>query len=353
MPPTSLALGFSSSEPASPARTWLRSVTALAIAAAAIAAPSLARADEPTGWADAPDASAPAQPPPAPAPRPRLVVPSGPLPPNIVTYPDGSVTVTRTPEGGVDVHAQTASGTVHAYGCSRVDLDARTATGAPPPPCPVTAYPYPFPYVYPYPVMPYPAYLPPPRLPPPRPKYAPDPGRTGALIGASLVFGIGTAATGTAYAFSVAKSGETACDTWGAGGCSTRRSEPSKAALYAMGGIMTVTPSIPRYVVGDVGLGLLFTALRGGSFAAGAFIDWKDDKSYVLPITFAFVVPLALGIVDLATTPHRETVDGSGKPAPAAAQKKPLHVELAGLGPSAIPDGRGNLAPSVSAMGRF
>lgn len=93
-------------------------------------------------------------------------------------------------------------------------------------------------------------------------------------------------------------------------------------------------------------LGLLFTALRGGSFAAGAFVDWKD-KTYAVPTMFAFVVPLTLGIVDLATTPRRERAEER-----AAAPRK-HKAALAGIGPTATPDQAGNLAPSVAAIGRF
>jgi hypothetical protein len=331
---------------ASSAASSLRRAAAAGTLAAALVTPTVAAAQEPWIATTAPEPSEAAPAPmPAPPPRPVLVLPPGGVPSNVTTFPDGSVSVTRTPDGGVDVHAQTAAGTVHAYGCSRVDVDARTATGAAAPPCPVTPYPYPFPYYAPYPVAPY--YYAPLRLEAPKPKHLPDPARTGALIASSLVFGLGTAVAGTAYVVSVADRSTTTCDSWGTGGCQTRSSEPNKPALYAMGGIMTVTPSIPRYVVGDVGLGLLFTALRGGSFAAGAFVDWKD-KTSATPVMLAFVVPLAIGVVDLATTPHRDK-----ELERAQAKARPKTFELAGVGPSAIPDHAGNLAPSVAAMGRF
>jgi hypothetical protein len=355
MMPHSPSLGLSRGEPVSPRRSIRRALVALALTAS-VAVPGVASAEEP--WIEGPTAEATGQedpaaatPPaaPAPAPRPVLVLPAGAPPSNVTTFPDGSVSVSRTPAGGVDVHAQTAAGTVHAYGCSRVDVDARTATGAPPPPCAVAPYPYPYPYpaYYPYPV-PTPYYVAAPVVvEPPKPKPPRDPARTGALIASSLVFGLGTATAGGVYLASVVKPERTTCDAWGTGGCSTTTTEPNKAALYAMGGIMTVTPSIPRYVVGDVGLGLLFTALRGGSFAAGAFVDWKD-KTYAVPTMFAFVVPLTLGIVDLATTPRRERAQER-----ATAPRKPKAVELAGIGPTATPDQAGNLAPSLAAVGRF
>ena len=259
-------------------------------------------------------------------PRPLPALPAAP-PPNVVQSPDGTVSVGRTPEQGVDVHANTPSGTVHAYGCNRVDVDPRTRTALPPAPCPYAAYPVAYPVVYPQyqPTYVYPYPTPPHR----KPKYAPDGARTGALIGSSLVFGVGTLAAGSAYVSSVTRD----------------RHDHGRPALYAMGAIMTVSPSVPRYVVGDVGMGLLLTALRGGSFALGAFVDWKDE-SYTLPVTLAFVIPVTLGIIDLATTPHREQLEPK-KPADTA------KVRLQSLGPTATVDRSGALAPAVGALGTF
>ncbi|MRG91278.1 hypothetical protein [Polyangium spumosum] len=273
--------------------------------------------------------------------------PGAPLPPNIVQHPDGRTTVTRTPEQGVDVHAQTPDGAVHAYGCGRVDVDPRAT---PPSPSAAQRGPCPLPHASPYPYAPPPTYVYPPPPPPPpaapglpglrkqKPKYAPDPGRKGALIASSIIFGLGTATTGAAYIISLGASA--ACDASEA--CNV---EPSKSALYAMGAILTITPSVPRLVVGDWGKGLLFTALRGGSFAAGTMIDW-DDKSHLVPVTFAFLAPLTLGIVDLATTPHREQLE-------AKKQRAAGGFELHGLGPTVSYDLRGNTIPAVGAIGTF
>jgi len=272
--------------------------------------------------------------------------PGAPLPPNIVQHPDGRTTVTRTPEEGVDVHAQTSDGTtVHAYGCGRVDVDPQGQAGATHP-CPL---PHASPYPYPYPYPPPPAYAYPPPPPPPaapglpglrkqKPRYAPDPGRRGALIASSIIFGLGTATTGAAYLISLGASA--ACDASEV--CSI---QPSKSALYAMGAILTITPSVPRFVVGDWGKGLLYTALRGGSFAAGTLIDW-GDSTYLVPLTFAFLAPLTLGIVDLATTPHREQLAPSK-------QSAANGFELHGLGPTVAYDLRGNTIPAVGAIGTF
>ncbi|MDI1476115.1 hypothetical protein [Polyangium sp. y55x31] len=276
-----------------------------------------------------------------PAPPLEPLPPGAPLPPNIVQHPDGRTTVTRTPEEGVDVHAQTSAGTVHAYECGRVDVDPRgtTPTAAPHGACPLPhASPYPYPYMPP----PAYAYAPPPPPPPParkqKPRYAPDPGRRGALIASSIIFGLGTATTGAAYVISF--SVNAACSATEVCGV-----EPSKSALYAMGTILTITPSVPRFVVGDWGKGLLYTALRGGSFVAGTMIEW-GDPTYLVPVTFAFLAPLTLGIVDLATTPHREQLEAKKKNAAGS-------FELQGIGPTVAYDLRGNTIPALGAIGTF
>ncbi|HVK63040.1 MAG TPA: hypothetical protein VM694_01130, partial [Polyangium sp.] len=195
----------------------------------------------------------------------------------------------------------------------------------------------------PYASAPPPAYAYPP--PPPsiaprklKPRYAPDPGRRGALIASSIIFGLGTATTGAAYLISLGASA--AC-----GATEICSVEPSKPALYAMGAILTITPSVPRFVMGDWGKGLLYTALRGGSFAAGTMIDW-DDTTHLVPLTFAFLAPLTLGIVDLATTPHREQLE-------AKKQSAASSFELRGLGPTVSYDLRGNTIPALGAFGTF
>lgn len=313
--------------------------------------------------AEAAPAPAPRRPPVTiPAPPPgwsyQPVPPSTPLPPNVRISPDGSTVVTRTPAGGADVHANTPAGVIHAYGCDRVELDPSRRTAAPCPyasPAPAAPYPYAYPYAYPYPhPYPYPyAYAPPQPAPPAKPKYAPDPARSGALIASSLVFGLGTAAAGAAF---VASAAEDRCDL---DGCHGR--DPSRSALVVLGAAITVPPSIPRLVVGDVGIAALYTSLRVGSFVAGTVVDWKDD-SYVLPVTLAFVAPLTLGIIDLATTPHREQLADSGSKQGSGAKgteqarhrrRGVAQVQLDGVAPTAAVDRSGSLVPAVAANGRF
>lgn len=257
--------------------------------------------------------------------------PETPLPPNIMPNPDGTVTVTRTPEQGVDAHATTSAGTVHAYGCNRVDVDPNAQSQSPPGPCPLAQFPPP-----PPPRLMYPPVLAPRKAL--KPKWAPDPARRNALIASSIVFGLGTILSGTAFAVSAVTSAVCNDGPWCSG--------PSKPALYAMGTFVTIPASIPRFVVGDYGKAFLYTALRGGSFAAGAFVDW-NDPTYLVPVTFSFIAPLTLGIIDLATTPHREQLEGR------ANQAARNDFQLLGLGPTVATDFRGQSIPAFGAMGTF
>src|SRR5438034_890649 len=65
----------------------------------------------------------------------------------------------------------------------------------------------------------------------PKPKYAPDPQRTGALIGSSLLLGLGTLASGAIYAEQ--KTHNDLCAQYGH--CPGRDRAGEKAALYTMG----------------------------------------------------------------------------------------------------------------------
>lgn len=299
-------------------------LVALGAFAATAGAGSLCFAED-GGWFDPP--AGPSQRPPSD------------LPPHVVPQPNGGVVVHRTPEEGVDVEAQTSAGRVRAYGCGRVEVDP---TQASPPPCPY-APPPPAPPgghagygSYQYPTT-YPGYAPPPTTwtyaypfqgPTKKPKDPPDPARRAAIITSSLLFGLGTVGAGSAFVVSVAVD------------------RPSEPALYTLGGVLTLSPSLPRFVVGDWGVGLLLTAVRGGSFAAGAFVDWKDE-TYILPTMLSFVVPFTVGIVDLATTPKRK------RPEPQVGKHVASSVRLTGAGPSITYDLAGKAAPALGVTGLF
>lgn len=172
-----------------------------------------------------------------------------------------------------------------------------------------------------------------------KPRWAPDPARRNALIASSIVFGLGTVLSGAAYTVSAMSSALCPGGVYDCAG-------PSKPALYAMGAFLTFTPSIPRFVVGDYSKAILYTALRGGSFAAGAFVDW-NDPTYLVPITFSFIAPLTLGIIDLATTPHREQLEARNR------QAASNGFQLLGVGPTVATDFRGRSIPAFGALGTF
>jgi hypothetical protein len=258
--------------------------------------------------------------------------PDAPLRPTVAPNPDGSVTVTRTPEQIVDVHAPTTAGTVHAYGCNRIDPDS-SGEGQVGARCTPKGEPLlgtsriAFQQVAYYDLEPI-------SLAPRR-----DPVRTGTLVASSVVFSVGSVVAGTIFLVGWAK--DEGCDNRGTSACN----DFALPALYSMGAIMTFTPSIPRFVMGDYVKGLLFTALRGGSFATGAFVDWEDSQ--FVPFAFGFVVPMTLGIVDLATTPRREDMRRRDR------QAMPGMFQLLGVGPTVAKDVRGKSVPAFGAMGTF
>lgn len=173
-------------------------------------------------------------------------------------------------------------------------------------------------------------------------QWAPDPARRNALIASSIVFGLGTMLSGTAYAVSAVSSALCSSSWPDSRNCSG----PSMPALLAMGTFMTITPSVPRFVVGDYSKTVLYAALRGGSFAAGSFVDW-NDSTYLVPFTLAFIAPLALGVVDLATTPHREQLEAR------SARASATGFQLLGIGPTVATNFRGQSIPAFGAIGMF
>jgi hypothetical protein len=151
-------------------------------------------------------------------------------------------------------------------------------------------------------------------------EYAPDPGRKAAIIG------VGAAVAGLAY---LSEHGQTTCT----GGFSSNQTvvtntcttNDASAALWTYNVIVAAVPSTPRWVVGDVMGALIYTGLRTASVVTASTIQWGNDaSSWVGPFMLGFLAPVTLGIVDLATTPHREDLrphDGQhDDPADAKAQ---------------------------------
>jgi hypothetical protein len=164
----------------------------------------------------------------------------------------------------------------------------------------------------------------------------PDGARKAAIIASTVSWSVGGTVTGIAY---VAGHGQQHCQEVaysGAAGAGTCSSDPATGTLVAYGSIMTVVPSIPRWVVGDVGGALAYTAARGASMALGTAVQWgSGTDGFTGPFVFAFLVPLTLGVLDLATVPERK--------APAAAAPGEAHgPKLLSVAPVAVagPDHR-------------
>jgi hypothetical protein len=142
-------------------------------------------------------------------------------------------------------------------------------------------------------------------------EYAPDPGRKAAIIASPIVFGVGGAVAGIAY-LTARGSSTTSCpvtdnsnNQW-QNNCTTDNNNGT-AALWTYNIIVAGVPSAPRWVVGDVMGAVVYTGLRTASVVAASTIQWGSDTSaWIGPFMLGFLAPVTLGIVDLATTPHRE-----------------------------------------------
>ncbi len=279
----------------------------------------------PAAFADE-DAPPPLPPPTAPAAAP-ATAPAAP-----------TTTVQAAPgTGGLTVVAPLAGGgTVTAVGCSSVVVGNHSTEVRPGDPCPA-------PQVH---------QAPPP--PPPAPRYAPDGGRKAAVITAPIVYGLGAMISGVSYLTNKASCNTGHLEyTTGTGYRRTYDNDCSdaSAALIAYGAISAGVPSIPRWVVGDAGRAVAYTAARGASIAAAAFIDWGDsDDSWMGPFLFGFAAPVTLAVVDMATTPHREDLEDPKDREPREA-KKPEAARVTHIAPVAVADREGRSRGAAVTLG--
>jgi hypothetical protein len=260
---------------------------------------------------------------------------------NGVAYADGAAappptavppgTVMTAPPGspGYTVVAPTSTGgSVIAAGCSQVIVDGR--------PSYVTPNGQPCPYA----MTPYQPYYPP---PPPASRYQRDPERTGALIVSSIGFGLGAFISGITYLVEYSKSCSNFYDS-GTGttvGTQCSNDTSKRNSLIAYGAIVSVTPSIPRFVVGDTTGGLVYSIARAASVTTAAFVHWGSDgdTNWQGPFLLGFAAPITLGIIDLATTPHREDLEP---------EKDTGGIK--GLGPVAVTDPHGNVHGAILSL---
>lgn len=178
-----------------------------------------------------------------------------------------------------------------------------------------------------------------------RARYARDTDRSTALIASAVTFGVGGAATGVAYLVKSTE-GDSCSYVYDSSGkyVSSTCQHASAISEYVMySAVVGLTPSIPRFVVGDTTRALIYTGIRSASLLTAGLVNWGNgDSSWEGPFLLGFVVPVTLGIIDLATTPHREDVEARAETA-----------GIKGVAPVALADATGAHGAMIAVSGLF
>jgi hypothetical protein len=169
-------------------------------------------------------------------------------------------------------------------------------------------------------------------------EYAPDPGRKAALIASPIVFGVGALVAGIAYLSAQGQTECTAATDANGNWHENCQKQDGKVGLWTYNVIVAGVPSAPRWVVGDVMGALVYTGARTASVVIASTVDWGHDNSAWLgPFMLGVLAPLTLGIVDLATTPHREDLapkdDGRATEA-----RAPSGFRISAIAPTTLTD---------------
>jgi hypothetical protein len=149
-----------------------------------------------------------------------------------------------------------------------------------------------------------------------RPRFAPDVERGAAISLGAIALGVGSIFLGAWYVNSVSDEYH-ACENahWSANGGSWNYGDSGCHAtggigpLLAYTGLMSFAPTLARFSVGDTKGGWIFSAAIASSIALGKIIDASSSDVHDLGsggFLLGYLVPATLGIVALATTPHRE-----------------------------------------------
>jgi hypothetical protein len=182
----------------------------------------------------------------------------------------------------------------------------------------------------------------------PRPKFAPDPGRSASIALGAVALGVGSLMLGGWYASSVSadydqcrmdhartvtSNGYSYSDYGSSyGGC---RATGGIGPLVAYTALMSFAPTIPRFAVGANTSGWVYTAVIATSIGIGKIFDASDSSVHDVGAAgaiFGFVLPATIGIVALATTPHREDLEPKHGPS----------IEGVGFAPVRAPTGGTN-----------
>jgi hypothetical protein len=162
----------------------------------------------------------------------------------------------------------------------------------------------------------------------------PDSARKAAIITAPIVYGIAATVAGVSY---LEQSDH--CH-----GNSSTRCTNARNWLIAYTAVSAIVPSTPRMVVGDWTGALLYSAARGGSIITAAAVNWGNENNWQGPFALGFAIPVALAVVDLATTPHRDA-----KAEKAEAQQQ--NARITSLAPVAVSDAGGRAKGAALSMG--
>ncbi len=177
-------------------------------------------------------------------------------------------------------------------------------------------------------------------------RYAPDAARTGLIVLGALTQGVGSIFLGRFY---VERLHSEHCgrryqyDSTGtrevsSGNCLSSALGP--LAIYTA--TMAFAPTAARFAVGANQSGWIYAGAITASIAIGKVVDSNDSSSNgfgLASFVFGFVAPVALGIVSLASTPHREDL----------APSKEASVTNVGLAP--IADKKNGVTGATVALG--
>ncbi|MGZ5971660.1 MAG: hypothetical protein ACXWP4_28510 [Polyangiales bacterium] len=252
-----------------------------------------------------------------------------PPPPEAMPAPPNNGTTVIAPPGssGVTVVAPTAQGgTVTAQGCQSVTVSGAPIVVEPGAPCPYQP--------------------PPPRIiyieRDPAPKFRKDTGRSAAIALSAVAQGVGSLVTLGVY-LEATNDYQCSYASNSFGPHCTRSNAIGELLLY--GGLMTLAPAIPRMVVGDATGAAWFSAGIVASIALGKAID-ASDEGFNQPGTgfamFGFIGAAAIGIIELATTPHREDLE-----------QKQTGPSIDGFTAAPLADTRGSHGMSFGVLGSF
>lgn len=284
---------------------------------------------------------------PAPAPTPAPV-------------PKGGTTVVAPPGNGVTVVAPVAGGgTVTAQGCAVVQVEGAPAVVQGVGSVADTA------------CAPYqPADPPPPKIiyvqVHDRPRFAPDPSRGTLIALGAVAQGLGSLVLGAWYAQSMhdeyydchSEKGRVYTKTGPSyyGGTYTYPdyaavkqacgSAGAWASLAIYTANMAFSPTLASFHVGATKRGWIFAGAITASIAAGKIIDMRDQDDGWNGVgtggaILGFVIPATLGIVALATTPHREDLQ----------ETKPETASFTNFGVAPVGDGKHGLTGASLALG--